>query len=225
MAILSLTTPEAFSRINTAEPNALVAWVKDADDLATEQMAMSAVYVAQQWMPKVSGSAARGLQPVAEDGYYGISWGHSYVRYLERGTRPRTMRELAGKTIPMWVDDSDGQQAAKMSPRERQERTRVTEDGRRQVKIFRKAAPIGSRKTVIRNGRQVSVPRSYPGAPGRINRRDDIGKIAGGNVGVRWRHPGIQGRDYVGDAILYVADSVGIRVSPQMAVVSRHTVN
>lgn len=219
---MSLQPPSGFSRVST-NPNAIVAYVEGMDAATAYQMAVSAVYVAQQWMPKVSGSAAASLRPVHEEGFYGISWGRSYVRFLEGGTQPRTMRELAGKTIPMWVDDSDGSLAAKMAPKDRATKTRTTVDGRRQAKIFRKAAPIGSRKNVVRAGRTVSVPRSYPGAPGRIAARSG-GQIAKGNVGVRWRHPGIKGRDYIMDALLYVADSAGVDVSPQPATVTRKSV-
>lgn len=218
--LLSLPSPE------TEDPNCWVAVMPDEiPDNVAARLAESAVAMAREMVPRVTGASARRLRAVWGKRWYGIHDVSGNLRYGNRGTRPRVMRELENKTVPMWITDDDGSMTEKVPMHKRGEMTRVTEDGRRQVKIFRKAAPIGSRKTVTRNGRQVSVPRSYPGAPGRINRRDDIGKIAGGNVGVRWRHPGIQGRDYVGDAILYVADSVGIRVSPQMAVVSRHTVN
>jgi len=119
------------------------------------------------------------------------------------------MRSLAGKTIPMWVNDPTGSEAAK-NPRAK---TRTTDDGRKQILIFRRAAPIGQRKTSVRmvNGllTRTSVPASYPGAPGRIavnrsqgmiRRGDGIdgegraGQIATKNVGVRWRHPGLDAR-------------------------------
>jgi hypothetical protein len=117
------------------------------------------------------------------------------------------MKSLAGKTIPMWIDDPDGEVAKEEGPKAK---TRVTADGRRQTLIFRHAAPIGSRKMVFKRGQWVSVPRSYPGAPGRINNRSSNGRIAAGNVGVRWRHPGIESRHYLNRSIEEVAFRYGI---------------
>lgn len=223
---MSLPITEGFSRVGTGTPNAIVAFVPGMSFENSLRMATWATLIAQEWMPKVSGSAARSLRPVAAQGYYGVSWGRSYVRHLEKGTNPFTMRSLAGKTIPMWISDDDGTIAATIPAKDLSRRTRVTEDGRKQVKIFRKAAPIGSRKWVKRNGQMVSVPRSYPGAPGRINRRDDQGRINRGNVGVRWRHPGNQKRDYIGDALDYVAHSVHLhRVHKQEVSVPRHAID
>lgn len=222
---MSLPISEGFSRVGAGTPNAMVAFVEGMSYETALGMSAAAVHIAQEWMPKVSGSAARSLRPVAYRGYYGISWGRSYIRHLEHGTRPRTMTSLAGKTIPMWVDDQDGSRAAKMSPKDRATLTRTTEDGRRQIKIFRKAAPIGSRKWIEREGRRVSVPRHYPGAPGRIRDRTEDGRIAPGNVGVWWRHPGTKGRDYIGDALDYVAHTAGVKIYKQEVTVARHSLN
>lgn len=142
---------------------------------------------------------------------FGITWEEHYLWYQERGIRPFTNLALAGKTIPMWVNDEDGSEAQKIPAADRERRTRRTQDGRQQVLIFRKAAPIGSTKTVTnRQGRRVVVPRSYPGAPGRISQRDQFGRIVGGNVGVRWRHPGMGGKDFMMDSLRQAASSLGI---------------
>jgi len=63
---------------------------------------------------------------------------------------------------------------------------------------------------------RVDVPRSYPGAPGRINKRQPAapdtlfnvgkgGQIAPTNVGVRWRHPGLMSKDFVRQGLVTAA--------------------
>lgn len=182
----------------------------DAEDARV--MARVATQLGKRAAPKLSGKSSAELRPTWGAGWFGIQWESNYVWFQERGIKPFTMRSLAGKTIPMWVDDPDGS-VAQENPRAE---TRTTKDGRRQTLIFRKAAPIGSRKTVVRNGVHVEVPRSYPGAPGRIAFRElpepwtPPGKVAGaiakGNVGVRWRHPGLTRRNFLRDAIAFTAE-------------------
>lgn len=121
---------------------------------------------------------------------------------------------LTHNTIPMWIDDPTGAEH-RANPKAK---TRITESGRRQVLIFRKAAKPGERKRVAvrdRSGRLRywrDVPKSYPGAPGRISHRgfDEVrssttGRIAKlvsrPHVGVRWRHPGLVGREFMQYAI------------------------
>lgn len=173
-------------------------------------------------MPKMSGASAARLQPLYGKGYYGIHWADSYVFFQDHGIRPFTMRNLAGKTIPMWIDDPTGQERAR-NPRAR---VRTTVSGKTQVLIFRRAANLGQRITKYgrdRQGNRVVVsdkPASYPGAPGRISRREAAapwtrggakgGQIAPGNGGVRWRHPGISPRLFLNNAITLAAQWNGI---------------
>jgi hypothetical protein len=130
------------------------------------------------------------------------------------------MHRLAGKVIPMWINDPSGKEQ-QANPKAR---TRLTQDGRRQVLIFRRAANPGQRKMVTRrvgsNEVQVSVPMSFPGAPGRIARREPAapdtplgrlgGQVARGNVGVRWRHPGTFARFFLREGLLQAAYTHGL---------------
>ena len=169
-------------------------------------LAKIATEEAQRYAPRASGQAALRMAPIWGPGWFGIHWLDDYLFLQEMGIRPFTMHALAGRTIPMWVNDPNGEEAAK----QKNPRTRTLADGRRQTLIFRRAARHGQRKTVMRQVggamQRMSVPASYPGAPGRIavNRSQGIlragsvigphvnrGRILRGNVGVRWRHPGI----------------------------------
>jgi hypothetical protein len=97
--------------------------------------------------------------------------------------------------------------------------------GKPQVLIFRKAARMGQRKTTRRKVAEAtyeefSMPASYPGAPGRIGVRQAGqpwttpgkagGQVAGGNVGVRWRHPGLAPRQFLNRSITLAAQQAGI---------------
>ncbi|THA72575.1 hypothetical protein E6R60_26975 [Streptomyces sp. A0642] len=185
--------------------------------------AREAVRQARRRMPKMSGAAARGLQPLYGKGYFGIQWATSVVWYQDHGTNPFTMRSLAGKIIPMWIDDPTGQER-RDNPKAK---VRTTESGKIQVLIFRRAALIGQRKKIYRRdpatGLRVLVsdkPMSYPGAPGRISRREAgkpwtapgkrPGAIASGNVGVRWRHPGIKPRSFLNTSMTQAAQKTGV---------------
>lgn len=185
-------------------------------------IAQEAVRIARRRAPKLTGKGARRLQPIYGKGYYGIFFGDSKMWFQEAGIRPFTMNRLAGKTIPMWIDDPTGAERSK-NPKAK---TRRTESGKTQVLIFRKAAQRGQRKTVRRKDKltgetvTTTVPMSYPGAPGRIGRREMSapwtrsgklgGQIAGGNVGVRWRHPGMGAKKFMNSALTLASGNNGI---------------
>jgi hypothetical protein len=130
------------------------------------------------------------------------------------------MYALAGKTIPMWVDDPTGTERQK-NPKAK---LRTTLSGKTQVLIFRRAAQLGQTKTtrtkVAGQWQSRTVPMSYPGAPGRIGRREagrplttpgrTGGQVAMGNVGVRWRHPGLAPRKFLNRAMVTAAQENGI---------------
>jgi hypothetical protein len=189
-------------------PDRMLALIDTANPHATSDLAQFAVEAARANMPRITGHLASTLMPAFGPNFWGIAFPDKRVWFLEQGTNPFTMNSLAGKTIPMWVDDPDGLQA-KQNPKAE---TRFTEDGRKQIKIFRKAAKKGTRKNIVRNGKIVSVPASYPGAPGRIGGRTGAGRIASGNAGVRWRHPGIESRFYLNQAMESTAARYGITV-------------
>lgn len=189
-----------------------------ADDIG-RLAAETAVRHAQRRAPRLSGASGGRLQPVWGPDFFGVRWLDNYVWFQEMGINPFLMNSLQGKLIPMWVDDPTGEEAKKS----KKARTRVTIDGRRQTLIFRRAAKKGERKMVKRRiggvDQWVSVPRSYPGAPGRINRRHrgapfrmdgKGGQIAKGNVGVRWRHPGLSSKYFLHEAVLLAAVEVGL---------------
>lgn len=174
-------------------------------------------------MPKMSGASAARLQPVYGKGYFGIAWMDSYVWFQDHGIQPFTMKNLAGKTIPMWIDDPTGKERSS-NPKAK---VRTTMSGKIQVLIFRRAANIGQRITKYgkdpKTGTRVIIsdrPASYPGAPGRISSRESAapstragksgGQIARGNGGVRWRHPGIAPRLFLNNAVTLAAQWNGI---------------
>lgn len=172
----------------------------------SQAMAEAAVDLARQRLPKITGRLAGSLVPVFGENYFGIHFPDKVSWFLEKGTNPFTMNSLQGKTIPMWIDDPNGE-LSKENPKAK---TRITVDGRKQTLIFRHASYKGQRKMVFRNGQWTSVPRSYPGAPGRISVRSANGQIGKGNVGVRWRHPGIDPRYYLNSALSDVQNAFGI---------------
>lgn len=190
-------------------------------------LASRALVLSRQYLPRVTGAAAATLRPIYGPGWFGVEWTHDSVWFMEMGTRPHTMRTLAGKTIPMWVNDPKGEERRKNPKAE----TRTTQDGREQTLIFRKAALPGTRRTQWRNvgGTMVRTngPASYPGAPGRIavNRSQGViragdinpqarnpGQIAQRNVGVRWRHPGLDAGRNVQRGISDAATEFGIPI-------------
>jgi len=206
-----------------AEPDRIIMIVKGLNPGKARACALAAVRECRRKMPKMSGASAARLQPIYGKGFFGIAWMDSYVWFQDHGIRPFTMRNLAGKTIPMWIDDPTGIERA----RNPKAQVRTTLSGKTQVLIFRRAANIGQRITKYgrdkRTGQRIVVsdkPASYPGAPGRISRREagqpftregaTGGQIAPGNVGVRWRHPGIAPRLFLNNAVTLAAQWYGI---------------
>lgn len=205
------------------EPNRIIMVVHGLNPGRARSAALAAVREARRKMPKMTGASAARLQPLYGKGYFGVYWADSYVWFQDHGIRPFTMRALAGKTIPMWIDDPTGMERAK-NPKAK---VRVTMSGKTQVLIFRKAANIGQRITKYgrdpRTGERIVIsdkPASYPGAPGRIALQEAPsphtragkkgGQIARGNVGVRWRHPGIAPRLFLNNAMTLSAQWHGI---------------
>lgn len=196
------------------------------DKSITKMCAESALVHARLRAPKMSGASARRLVAIWGDNYFGIRWLDRHMWYQEMGIKAFTMDGLQGKLIPMWVDDADGSAKAKNKKAE----TRVTADGRRQTLIFRRAANKGERKRVLRTiggiSRYVDVPASYPGAPGRINRRRrgapfskmGGGQIMGGNGGVRWRNPGMASKFFMHEGILLASREIGLPPGIQVQV-------
>lgn len=201
--------PEGYEEVLVDRPEVVAMLVPESAD-QTREMALLAREGARRAMPKITGRTSQRLYPVWAEGLFGVRFVDSHVWFLERGIRPFTMTQLAGKTIPMWIDDPTGEEQAKNS----KARTRTTEDGRRQVLIFRKVASPGATKEVWqrdRSGgtRRVSTSRRGPGAAGRIAVRDASGRIAKGNTGVRWRHSGTPPEGYLADALINVARQWG----------------
>lgn len=217
---MALGTPEI--RLAAGTPDRLVMIHDEVDEADARNLATDAVYRARQLMPRVSGLTASRLQPFYGKNFFGIWFPDSHVWFMEQGTGPRTMRSLAGKVIPMWLTDTDGS-LRRDNPKAK---VRSTEDGRTQVLVFRRAARIGQRKTVRKVDRVTgavttsSTPAAYPGAPGRISRRvagmpwtpvgARGGAISAGNVGVRWRHPGLRAQQFMNQAITGAAFDAGL---------------
>jgi hypothetical protein len=147
--------------------------------------AQEAVQVAQREAPKLSGQAAKHIVPVYAANEFGLTWSEDYLWFQNAGVKGFTMKSLEGKTIPMWISDPAGNIKMK-NPKAK---TRITESGVTQVLIFRKAVK--------------------PGAPGRIALRSMNGKIAKGNIGVRWYFPGLAPRNFLEHAINQTARSHG----------------
>lgn len=190
-----------------------------------KSLAIDAVWRARHKFPRVTGRTTRRFEPIYGRNFFGIYFPDSYVWFHEHGSKPFTMNSLAGKTIPMWVSDEDGSLRAK-NPKIK---TMRTEDGRLRVLIFRRAAQMGQRKVVRRTSRvtgavqTVSVPASYPGAPGRISSRarglpdTPVGQYRGGQIlpgngGVRWRHPGLRGMQFINSALAETAFVSGLLI-------------
>jgi hypothetical protein len=204
----------------SGSPDRMIMVISKLSGPRARRIANDAVREARKLMPKMSGRAASRLFPIYGYGYFGIGWLDSYTWFQEQGIRPFTMRSLAGKTIPMWIDDPGGIERQ----RNPKARTRTTMSGKTQVLIFRRAAMPGQtrqvRTKVAGQWEVRTVPMSYPGAPGRIGRREigqplttpgrTGGQIAGGNVGVRWRHPGLAPRKFLNRGMSLAAQRNGI---------------
>lgn len=202
----------------SGKPDRVIMFIPGLKPNRARSMALAALGEARRKMPKSTGYAANRMQPIWGKDFFGLTWKDSYVFFQDRGIRPFTMNNLAGKVIPMWIDDPTGAEA-RANPKAEKRRT---ENGRQQILIFRKAAKPGAVKKVAvrdRNGRLLrwrKVPAAYPGAPGRIARRSyderrgtNSGKIAQlvprPHVGVRWRHPGIVNREFMQHGLQQVA--------------------
>ncbi len=212
-------------------PDRMIAIVPNLSPYRAHSMALRAVEKARQIAPKgylavgEKGMASR-LLPIWGEGYYGIRWVDNYAWFQENGAQPFTMDSLAGKTIPMWIKDPTGTERVRNPKAE----TRVREDGVTEVLIFRRAAGRGQTKTITtKYGNKKEVPASYPGAAGRIAQREarhpytSQGKaaaaIARGNVGVRWRHPGLQGLHFMQHGIIHAANRDGVWIGQ---IIARH---
>lgn len=181
--------------------------VVDADEFDCKRIAVDAAKIARSDAPKMTGAMSQQIFPISGTGWAGLRWLDPVTWYQEMGISGFTMRKLAGKTIPMWIDDPTGEERRK-NP---ESKTRTTASGRTQVLIFRRAAQPGQRKRVRRNGVWANVPASYPGAPGRIANREAAapwtteGRVAGAiarrNIGVRWYHPGLEARLFMHHAL------------------------
>lgn len=204
----------------TTNPDRMIMIVPKLRGARARIIANDAVRQARRLMPKLTGRAASRMLPVYGEGYFGVMWVDAYVYFQENGIRPFTMFKLAGKTIPMWIDDPGGIERQ----RNPKARTRTTLSGKTQVLIFRRAAQMGQTKTVrtrvAGQWETRTVPMSYPGAPGRIGVREASrpwttagrtgGQVAQGNIGVRWRHPGLAPRKFLNRSMTLAAQRAGI---------------
>lgn len=201
----------------------MIMYVPGLKPVRARAAANQATAEARRKMPKLTGESAKRIQPIYGKDYFGIRWADSYVWFQEHGISAFTMNNLQGKTIPMWVDDVSGKERQK-NP---QIKTRVTASGKTQVLIFRKAAMKGTRIKKYRRNPVTGLrelasdkPASYPGAPGRIGVRESgspltspgrvAGAVARGNVGVRWRHPGLAPRLFLNNGMLIGAQRAGV---------------
>jgi hypothetical protein len=177
-------------------PDRLIMLAPGVPAPAARQIANAALRTARRLMPKLSGYAASRMFPIYGAGYFGIGWQDPYVWFQEQGIRAFTMRSLAGKTIPLWIDDPTGDMQLKYP----KARTRTTLSGKTQVLIFRKATRPGAPGRIAT--RQSAVPWTTPGTRG--------GQIAPGNVGVRWRHPGLAPRLFLNHSLTMACQRAGI---------------
>lgn len=217
----AMTAPQV--QLTGGTPDRMVMAIAGLDPVEARYLALRAVQRARMSMPRVTGGTAKRLRPVYGKNYFGIWFPDAHVWFMEHGTSPYTMRNLAGKTVPMWVSDDDGALRAK-NPKIK---VRQTEDGRTQVLIFRKAAKLGAQKKMTSKwGNTYLGPASYPGAPGRISKRvpnpsNAVGRVAGqinsGNVGVRWRHPGLGAMQFLNSALATAAFEGGHIIEPVYA--------
>lgn len=204
-------------------PDRVIMVVKGLHPKRARNIANEAVRMARRNAPKMSGDGARRLQPIYGPGWFGIYFPDPYMWFQDHGIRPFTMNSLEGKTIPMWIDDPTGTERAK-NPKAK---TRTTASGKTQILIFRKVAKKGQRVIKTRRDPITKIkrivedrPASYPGAPGRIAQREagsphtTPGRVAGavsrGNVGVRWRHPGLAPRLFLNHGMTMAAQKAGI---------------
>ena len=202
---------------NDTTPVRLITRVKGLTFNDARVLANYAVRYARANAPKMSGAGAKRITPYFRKGEFGVTWQDSYMWYQEMGIKAFTMSSLAGKTIPMWIDDPTGKEKAKNPKAE----TRTTKSGKQQVLIFRK---VGTKSGKSGSG----DPNNYPGGPGRIALRQakrpftTAGKVGGQvaqtNVGVRWRHPGLSPRRFLLHGLLSAAERHHLVLGPVIAV-------
>jgi hypothetical protein len=216
-----VAAPEVPEIIMSDRPDRMVMTIPGLRRAKAKAMAEYATQQAKLLMPKMSGGAASRMTPLYGDGFFGVAFQDSYVWFQENGIRPFTMNNLQGKVIPMWIDDPTGVERQK-NPKAK---TRQTLSGKTQVLIFRKAAVKGTTVTKRTKdkatGQMVTTvrPASYPGAPGRIGVREAAGsmttmgrtggRIAKGNIGVKWRHPGLKPRLFLNNAMSLASQKGG----------------
>lgn len=210
-------TPEI---ILSSEPDRYIIFAPTLSGRDTYRLAQQAARMTRSLSPKLTGKGARNIYPISGQGFFGLVMPDRYMWAQERGTPPFTMHSLAGKTIPMWIDDPTGKERVK-NPKAK---TRITESGKAQILIFRRAAKPGERKAVRKKiaGQWTTrmVNKHWPGAPGRITLREarqplttrgrTPGAVAPQNVGVWWRHPGISPRMFANHSMTTAAQRRGI---------------
>lgn len=211
-----MVTPEV--QVST-EPDRYIIVARSLSGRDAYRLAQQAVRMARALAPKLTGKGARDIYPISGAGFFGLAM-PAHLWYNERGTKPRTMHELEGKVIPMWIDDPTGKEASNNPKAQR----RVTASGKKQVLIFRRAAKRGEQRVVRRKiagqWQTKFVNKHWPGAPGRIALREakkpyttpgrTAGAVAPQNIGVWWRHPGITPRMFANHAMTTVAQRRGI---------------
>ena len=85
----------------TTRPDRVVMLVPGLSAEDAAKVARSATLIARSHIPKMSGAAARGLEPIYGDGMFGIYFAEPYVWFQDHGIRPFTMKNLAGKAQPL----------------------------------------------------------------------------------------------------------------------------
>lgn len=217
MALTDVPEKELSSR-----PDRMIIKVPGLSAADSHRMALYAAALARGIAPKLTGGGAKRIAPFWGEGFFGLIIPDRHMWYQERGTNPRTMHELEGKVIPMWIDDPTGKERMS-NPKAK---VRVTASGKVQVLIFRRAAIKGEKKKIREQDKTTGlwrerwVNKHWPGAPGRIAVREMPkpwttpgkrgGQIAKGNIGVWWRHPGITPRFYANHAMVVTAQRNGI---------------
>src|SRR5580658_6984428 len=112
-------------------PDRMIMIVPEAPQSLCEALANRAVLHAQYLAPKLSGRAADSIYPIVERSGFGVGWTVPWLWYQDQGVRPYLQRSLAGKTIPMWIDDPSGS-VARDNPKAEK---RTTASGKPQVLI------------------------------------------------------------------------------------------
>lgn len=88
-------------RLADARPDRILILDSRIPAREASRIATSAVLIARQRAPKLSGNGALSLQPVSGEGMAGIYFPDPVMWYQDHGTKPFTMRNLAGKAQPL----------------------------------------------------------------------------------------------------------------------------